>query len=173
MNEETRQLFGLVSRLLDYPDEEIVNSAAEIGQTAKNLSNGLKEDLLDFLAWLQKTPLVELQEEYTRTFDHNPHLCLNLTFHKWGEDKKRSLELVELIKTYRDSGFELTGVELPDYLPMVLEFISACPGETGLRLFEEYRGQMAIVASRLCAMRSPYAKVFEVLDSAFTQRDEE
>jgi len=166
MEKEKRLVCRLVSLLLDYPGEDIVNSAADIEQTVKGIPNGSKEQLLDFLSYLNKTPLVALQEEYTRTFDHNPGLCLNLTFHKWGDDKKRNFALVELIKTYRDAGYEVSSVELPDYLPMVLEFISVCPKDTIIPLFEEYGDSLALMASRLRVMQSPYAKLFEVLDSA-------
>ncbi len=170
MEKEERMLCGLVSRLLDYPCEDIVNSAKDIEQTAKGIPNGLKEELLDFLSYLGKTPLIALQEEYTRTFDHNPSLCLNLTFHKWGDDKKRSLALVELIKTYRDAGYQVSCVELPDYLPMLLEFISVCPDEAIFPLLEEYGDQLSLMASRLRVMKSPYAKLFAVLDSAWRRR---
>ncbi|MGD0400607.1 MAG: nitrate reductase molybdenum cofactor assembly chaperone [Syntrophobacteraceae bacterium] len=167
MEKEKRLVCGLVSRLMDYPGEDIVNWAAGIEQTVKGIPNGSKERLLDFLSYLKKTPLVALQEEYTRTFDHNPSLCLNLTFHKWGDDKKRSFALVELIRTYRDAGYEVSGVELPDYLPMVLEFISVCPDDAIFPLYEEYGDHLALMVSRLRVMQSPYAKLFEVLDSVW------
>jgi nitrate reductase delta subunit len=165
MDEEKRMVCSLVSRLLDYPGEDIVNSAEDIEQTVKGMPNGSKEGLSHFLSYLKKTPLVALQEEYTRTFDLNPSLCLNLTFHRWGDDKKRSLALVELIKTYRDAGYEVSGVELPDYLPMILEFISICPDDAVFPLFEEYGDQLELMASRLGGMQSPYEKLFEALGS--------
>jgi nitrate reductase delta subunit len=163
MDDEKRLLCGLVSRLLDYPANDILNSAGDIEQTAGRIHGSSKEGLSDFLSYLRKTPLITLQEEYTRTFDHNPDLCLNLTFHKWGDDKKRGGALVELRKTYSDAGYEMSCTELPDYLPMLLEFISVCPGETGCALLEEYGEQLVLMGSRLRAMRSPYAKLFEVV----------
>jgi len=163
MDEEKRLVFGLVSRLLDYPGKDLVDSAADIEQWAGKIPGGSRESLLDFLSYLRKTPLIDLQEEYTRTFDHNPGLCLNITFHKWGEDKKRGTALAELTKTYNEAGYEMNCKELPDYLPMILEFISVCPEETGFPLQEEYGEQFALMGSRLRAIQSPYAKLFEVL----------
>ena len=163
MDDEKRLLCGLVSRLLDYPANDILDQAADIERTAARIHGRSKEDLLDFLLYLKKTPLIALQEEYTRTFDHNPDLSLNLTFHKWGDDKKRGGALVELIKTYGDAGYEMSCTELPDYIPMLLEFISVCPGETGCALLEEYGDQLALIGFRLRAMQSPYARIFEVV----------
>ncbi len=166
MNEERRLLHGLVSQLLDYPGEDLLNLRAGFKLAAKRMPDGSRQGLLDFLSYLGKTPLITLQEEYTRTFDLNPSLCLNLTFHKWGDDKKRSSALVELKRIYTDAGFEICGGELPDYLPMVLEFLSAGPEDSCFPLYDRYGEQLRLVASRLREMESPYACLIEALDPA-------
>jgi nitrate reductase molybdenum cofactor assembly chaperone NarJ/NarW len=166
MDEESRLICGLVSRLLAYPDEEGPKSASRIEEAAKRIPGCLRAGLYDFLGYLKKTPLISLQEEYTRTFDLNPSLCLNLTYHLWGDDKKRSSALVDLMKIYRDGGYEILEGELPDFLPMLLEFLSVCPENSCFPLYEKYGDQLALIASRLRDMQSPYARLFEVLDSA-------
>ncbi|MHC1729217.1 MAG: nitrate reductase molybdenum cofactor assembly chaperone [Syntrophobacteraceae bacterium] len=166
MDEEKRLVCGLVSQLLTYPDENSLLFLPEIEETAEDISAGLKERVREFLLYLGKTPLIALQEEYTGTFDLNSDVCLNLTFHKWGDDKQRSSALVALKEIYRDGGYEIAGGELPDYLPMLLEFLSVCSEDSRFSLYEEYGDQLALVASRLREMQSPYAKLLEVLQAA-------
>jgi len=157
----------MASRLLDFPGEDLLSQVKLLKGTAESMSAGSGQVILDFLEYLGKTSPIAVQEEYTRTFDLDPSLCLNLTFHKWGENKKRNSALAEFKKTYRDAGFEVCGEELPDYLPIVLEFLSVCPEESCLPIYDEYGEQMTLVASRLREMQSPYAGLAETLCSAW------
>ncbi|WP_300524964.1 nitrate reductase molybdenum cofactor assembly chaperone [Aminiphilus sp.] len=165
MDDGKRLLCRLVSVLLDYPDEKNLNAAAEAAGVVEEMPADAREKLGAFLAYLRKTPLLTLQEEYTRTFDLNPGVCLNLTYHKWGDDRKRGAALADLKNLYRDNGYEISGEELPDYLPMVLEFLSVCPENTQFPGPGLYVDQFPVIASRLREMQSPYTGLFEILDS--------
>jgi nitrate reductase delta subunit len=157
----------MASRLLDFPGDDLLSQVKLLKGAAESTSERWGTVVLDFLAYLGKTSLLAVQEEYTRTFDLNPSLCLNLTFHKWGEEKKRSTALVEFKKMYRDAGFEVLGGDLPDYLPIVLEFLAVSPEESCLPIYDEYGDQVALIASRLREMQSPYAGIADALDSAW------
>ena len=166
MDEEKRLLYSLASRLFDFPADNVLNRES-LFKAAENMPEESRQVLLDFLGYLGKTSPIALQEEYTRTFDLNPSLCLNLTFHKWGDGKKRSSALVEFKKMYRDAGFEVLGPELPDYLPIMLEFLSVCPENASLPIYDQYGDQVTLIASRLRDMQSPYAGLAEILGSAW------
>ena len=100
-----------LSALLQYPDEELLAAAA-----------GLP-------AWMRETPLRELQAAYVRAFDFDRRASLHLTYHTYGDRRQRGLELVRLKRRYTDAGLPLEGGELPDYLPVLLEFLSMRPAK--------------------------------------------
>lgn len=166
MDEEKRLLYALASRLFDYP-ADIAGDINLFRRSAENMCERSRRVLLDFLEYLDKSSPLALQEGYTRTFDLNPDLCLNLTWHRWGDDKKRSSALVELKKMYRDAGFDILGAELPDYLPIMLEFLSVCPENASLWVYDRYADPVSLIASRLRAMQSPYAGPAEILAAAW------
>ena len=91
MNDEKRLLYSLASRLLDYPAKDFLDRDSRLEKAAESMPEGSRQVVLDLLAYLEKSPLLALQEEYTRTFDLNPSLCLNLTFHKWGKTRNEVL----------------------------------------------------------------------------------
>ncbi len=71
--------------------------------------------------------IYDLQERYVLLFDRSRTLSLNLFEHIHGESRDRGGAMVDLLETYRAGGFDLTGPELPDHLPVLLEFLSTRP----------------------------------------------
>jgi nitrate reductase delta subunit len=129
--------------LLQYPDEELLAPADELP------------------AWMRGMPLRALQELYVRTFDFDRRASLHLTYHTYGDRRQRGLELVRLKRRYAEAGLPLEGDELPDYLPVLLEFAALVPDD-GEALLNELRAPLELVRSRLHKTGSPYA---EQLDS--------
>src|SRR3546814_12247654 len=90
------------------------------------------------MATLKGTDLLEAQAQYISLFDQSRSLSLHLFEHIHGESRDRGQAMVDLLEHYRAKGLDLTTVELPDYLPMFLEFLSlqppgdarSLPGET-------------------------------------------
>ncbi len=112
MTNEKGYLLKLLSILLQYPDDECILSLEELQEAVAQIPQvEQRERCVNFLDYLGNTPLISLQEEYTSTFDLNPSTCLNLTYHKWGD-------------LYHQAGYESSTGELPDYLPLVLEYLS-------------------------------------------------
>ena len=108
---------------------------------------------------------LERQEEYVRTFDFDRRASLHLTYHTFGDRRQRGLELVKLKRRYADAGLELVGAELPDYLPVMLEFVALEP-EAGEALLNEHRPALELVRTRLHDRKSPYAELFDRLVGA-------
>jgi nitrate reductase delta subunit len=115
------------------------------------------------LSYLAETSLIQLQETYTATFDLNPATCLNLTYHKWGDARERGSALVDFHHLYHNGGYEAASRELPDYLPMILEFLSVNQQQNSFSLFEDYCEQVEDIRSRLLETGSPYAGLFGIV----------
>lgn len=100
------------------------------------------------------------QEEYCRTFDFDRRASLHLTYHTFGDRRQRGLELVKLKRRYAEAGLELQGSELPDYLPVMLEFAALDPVQ-GEALLNEHRPALELVRARLHERDSPYAPTLD------------
>jgi nitrate reductase delta subunit len=127
------------------------------------------------LSYFEQTPLIQLQEKYTETFDINPSNCMNLTYHRWGDTEKRGLALVHLEEIYLKAGFERISSELPDFLPLILEFISERPDIANSEIIPLYGTVVESLADRLGQAGKPYVLLFkqliDVLDLSETATD--
>lgn len=166
---ERRILFKIASLLLQYPTDGFLSSLHGWEGLWQNFSPAPAADKFRaFLKYIQETPLLRLQEEYTRTFDFSPSTCLNLTYHRWGEGKERGGALLSLKEIYLGAGYELTGGELPDFLPLILEFLATVGGEEAGRVLKDYGSSVAILAARLREQGSPYAGLLEGIQELFS-----
>lgn len=123
-------IYKLLSVLLDYPSVELLDNLDEIERRALScpeLDADGKERLKRFTSFLRSVDLIDLQGEYVQTFDLTPDHSLHLTHHLCGDDRNRGPALVELSELYRQHGLSLPERELPDYLPLVLEFLHTLP----------------------------------------------
>jgi nitrate reductase delta subunit len=122
--------------------------------------------------WLELSELLRYpeedlrrQEEYVRTFDFDRRASLHLTYHTHGDRRQRGLALVKLKRRYADAGLELDPTELPDYLPVMLEFAALEPG-AGEALLNEHRPAIELVRARLHERGSAYAELLDALVDA-------
>jgi nitrate reductase delta subunit len=168
--EERRILFKIASHLLEYPPDTFLPSFHDWeGLLAKLPPVPAANKFRVFLKYFRETPRLRLQEEYTRTFDFNPSACLNLTYHRCGEGKDRGGELLSLKDIYLAAGYELAGGELPDFLPLILEFMAAAEGKEAGRVLRDYGSSVAILAARLREQGSPYAGLLEGIQELFSE----
>jgi nitrate reductase delta subunit len=172
MTEDKRLLLKAISGLLGYPDaawfEWLASLEVLLGELPPMQA---KQDLLRLIGDLRNRSPMQLREEYTRVFDLNPSTCLQLSYHRWGDAKERAQALARLNQLYHDAGMAISGGELPDYLPLVLEFLTVCSEESFSLVMGEYRDQFAVLATRLETSGSVYAGVMRVLAEVST-RDE-
>ena len=150
----------LLSLLLQYPDPEELAAHAELERAAAGLP-----EIERFLAWQGATPLGEQQQAYVRAFDFDRRASLHLTYHTHGDRRQRGLELVRLKRRFAEAGLPLTGGELPDFLPVLLEF-AALVSEEGEALLNELRAPLELVRARLHETESPYAGLLDALVDA-------
>jgi nitrate reductase delta subunit len=168
MNEEKRFLLKVLSILLQYPENVFIGSLEELQEAAEEISNlGQREKCLNLLDYLHNNPVIHLQEEYTATFDLNPATSLNLTYHKWGDARERGSALSDLNYLYHKAGYDSSDEDLPDYLPLILEFLSISTLTDSFSFLGQYCDHVEAIGSRLRDQGSPYAGLFEIVLDVF------
>jgi nitrate reductase delta subunit len=122
--------FKAIGALLDYPSPELQAAADEIEQALceeRAIPAAELEGVRTFIERLRDSDIMDLQEYWIGLFDRSKRLALHLYEHSYGESRDRGQAMVNLALTYRMNGFELNAAEMPDYLPLFLEFLSVIP----------------------------------------------
>lgn len=158
--------FKAISALLSYPSADLQAAIAEIQAIMADeavLQPAQTKALQPLLRRLETEDLFDLQEDYVLLFDRSRTLSLNLFEHVHGESRDRGGAMVDLLETYRAGGFDLVGSELPDHLPVLLEFIATQPQEAGKVILADAGPILAVLAERLTRRGTPYAAVLAAL----------
>jgi len=155
-----------MSLILSYPTQELQDAMPEIGGVLASdtrLTAAARRDLRPLVDGLTSNDIYELQEQFVMLFDRSRTLSLNLFEHVHGESRDRGGAMVSLVETYREAGFDPATSELPDHLPVLLEFLAT-------QSFVEARDTLADAAhlfealvTRLDRRESPYGAVFAAL----------
>lgn len=162
--EHRPRIFKLFSVLLSYPDEDLLESSEDLRFELSTLSEfPTMAPCRYFLDFLDSTPLIVVEEIYTTVFDFNVQTCLNLTYHEHGETRERGAALASFRQLYKNEGYEQSNSELPDYLPVALEFLSLCSDETCSAILDRHIPHMDVLAARLKELGHPYHNVMEAL----------
>ena len=123
---ERASAYKLCSLALQYPDDEIIAGRSALAAAAAQLPSGpVGDSLMRFFDWFEQAPSLELAQHYVTTFDLHKRTGLYVTFYSHGDRRERGLVLLRLKKLYRAAGLPSDGPELPDYLPLMLEFAAA------------------------------------------------
>jgi nitrate reductase molybdenum cofactor assembly chaperone NarJ/NarW len=158
------KLAGAISLLLQYPVPETARSARDLAAELERARGAPAAAVRAFAEGLEGVPLAELQRRYVETFDFDAGSSLHLTYHLYGDQRRRGPALIELKQRYAECGLHLEeGGELPDYLPVVLEFAELAPRGEGARLLAELREPLELVRSRLRERESPYALLLDAV----------
>jgi nitrate reductase molybdenum cofactor assembly chaperone NarJ/NarW len=161
-----RELLWIASRLLSYPSLDARHELLEVDRAVEGLPRKARTSLERFLRHVRTTDPWELQEEYVQTFDLTDRSPLYLTYVLNGDGRDRGGALLTLKERYKASGLDPDGRELPDYLPMVLEFLSLAPEPVARDIAREFKGAVAQIGANLRTRESPYADVLDpVLDT--------
>ena len=156
--------YKLLSVLLRYPDERLAAAHDEIATAVESLRASPQRDALrDFVAHLERNDPGQLAREYVETFDLRRRSGLYLTYYAHGDTRKRGLALLRLKRLYAAAGLELTGDELPDYLPLVLEYAALAPDGAGETLLRAHRPALELLRRGLHDIDSPYARLLDAL----------
>ncbi|WP_168788098.1 nitrate reductase molybdenum cofactor assembly chaperone [Paraburkholderia aromaticivorans] len=157
--EDNRQIFSMLSALLDYPDQALVDALAGIRSALvehRGFPPVTRAALLDLVDRLSARPLLDLQEDYVETFDRGRATSLYLFEHVHGESRERGQAMVDLLAMYEAKGLFLSASELPDYLPVFLEFLAHETSAQAHALLGEIADINRQIATRLAERGTPY-----------------
>ena len=158
--------FKVLGLLMSYPKPEWVAHVDEcevLLMQEKFLPKKQLQAVLAFTTELKTADLYAVQEEYVATFDRGRSHSLHLFEHIHGESRDRGQAMVNLSDAYEEKGFFIDQAELPDYIPLFLEFLSLCPVDEAVNLLGEPVDIMATIAARLQKRNSSYAVLFDAL----------
>lgn len=158
--------FKSLSVILSYPTKELQGAISEISAVLMSdprLTAANRRALAPLLTELEQEDIYDLQERYVGLFDRSRTLSLNLFEHVHGESRDRGSAMVSLVETYRDAGFDPVTVELPDHLPVLLEFLSTRPLAEAQDTLADAGHILEAIEQRLQGRDSTYAPVFASL----------
>ncbi|MGO9545584.1 MAG: nitrate reductase molybdenum cofactor assembly chaperone [Rhodomicrobium sp.] len=169
--------FKVLSALLSYPTEDLQAAApamrALTGQEGLIAGAPLAR-LGHLIEEIENGDLFDLQERYVLLFDRTRSLSLHLFEHLHGESRDRGQALADLAQYYERHGLAVEAKELPDYLPLFLEFLSTLPLDEARALLAESLHIVMALQQRLRKRESSYASVCWALETiANTKPSEE
>lgn len=165
------QIYKLLSVLLEYPDQELMDHLPEIPEKLSNcvdIDEAEQVALCEFIDHLAGKTLTELQQDYVQTFDMTAEHSLHLTHHLFGDDKNRGPALIDLGELYKDYGVEVVGNELPDYLPLILEFAAYLDDNEAMVFLSDANKVLKVLADNLKKAGSPYAALLSIVEGRAT-----
>jgi len=157
----------VISRLMSYPTAEMQEAVPEMTDVIRReslLEPAHAEAVQRFAVEQGQRPLTEIQEDYVKLFDRGRALSLHLFEHVHGESRDRGQAMVDLLEHYRRNGLELDARELPDYLPLMLEYLSTRPRPEVEELLGDAMAIIVLLGARLRHRESGYAALFEALE---------
>ena len=159
-------VFRALSALLSYPSAEMRQALPEIAdviRAAPIVAPGELRGLLGLIDELSQDDLLAAEERYVDLFDRGWALSLHLFEHLHGESRDRGEAMVELKQIYERAGFELSARELPDYLPVMLEYLSCRDLDEAREMLADCAHILTTIGCSLVARRSRYAAVLQAL----------
>ncbi len=161
----------VLSLLLTYPTAELLNGLPEL-KTALQEDAALGDRELKLVTRLVddigRLDLYDAQERYVFLFDRTRTLSLHLFEHVHGESRDRGQAMVDLMAMYETDGFEIDAKELPDFLPMFLEYLSNKPVAEARELLGQTAHIITVLKQRLRKRGSVYVNAFVALESIAT-----
>jgi nitrate reductase delta subunit len=168
--------FKVLSALLSYPTEELRDAAPELKAAVAGerlLPAHAMAPVFALIDVIAAADLYDAQERYVLLFDRTRSLSLHLFEHVHGESRERGQALVDLMAMYERHGLEVSAHELPDYLPLFLEFLSTLPTAEARDLLAQPLHIIAALGERLSRRDSVYAGVFQSLVALAKERPAE
>lgn len=162
-------VYKVLSVLLEYPTKDLTTHWDDIRQLISEQQSLCAEDkkvFAEFTDWASALSLTKFQVEYVNTFDMTSEHSLYLTYHLFDEqDRDRGPALIELSELYKATEFEINDGELPDYLPLILEYVSTMDDDNSARQFLQQTAQAAdIIASNLEKNANPYGPLVRMIE---------
>lgn len=172
------QTFKLLAELLDYPGEQLVTDLRQLVADHGNVVRMLdavdqnllfsdldRQQIAGFIDWLFAQEQTELETNYVKTFDMVPEHSLHLTHHLFGDDKNRGPALIDLAEYYKSYGLQHAENEIPDFLPLMLEFVSQLDPDEARVFLADAKKVFRVLAENLEKSGSPYAALIRVIET--------
>lgn len=163
--------FRILGMLLNYPTQELVENLTSLSSVLHD-EGVLKAKTLKgvdaLINMMSKADLMDLQEDYVGLFDRSRAHSLYLFEHIHGESRDRGMAMINLRGHYAEHGLTLNNQELPDYLPMFLEFLSILDFKEAQSLLNETVHIYGAVGGKLAKKGSLYASLFKALEALAT-----
>jgi len=159
--------FKLLGLLLTYPEGTVYSESNELLQTLRSeaiLPEKFIKKVETFLTTQKAQDLMAVQEDYVETFDRGRAHCLHLFEHIHGESRDRGQAMINLSETYAAKGLYIDNGELPDYLPLFMEYLSRCELQDATKLLGEAIDVIAAIGAKLKKHKSPYADIFTSIE---------
>lgn len=156
----------IVSRLLEYPDAALWQHQDELFDvlaSSEKLDKGDAQMLGMFLRELTAQDPLDAQSAYSELFDRGRATSLLLFEHVHGESRDRGQAMVDLLNQYEQHGLLLDSRELPDHLPLYLEYLAQLPESEAIGGLQDIAPILALLCARLQQRESRYAVLFEQL----------
>ena len=159
------RVLKLLGALLDYPREDLWAHRDELLTACHDagLPKAVAARLHGFTAELLAMAPMDAQERWLALFDRGRAMSLLLFEHIHGESRDRGQAMVDLVETYRRNGFELAARELPDYLPLVLEYLAQRSSAESSDWLDHIAHILGLLAARAAERESPYALLLDLL----------
>ena len=162
------QTYQAISLLMAYPEAATHAALPELAEAIRAeglLPPAQEAELIGFISELAKTDLMDLQADYVALFDRGRAVSLHLFEHVHGESRDRGQAMVDLIELYAAQGLALDAHELPDYLPLFLEFLAQLPADQARAQLAECTHIVALLGARLAERGSAYHVLFDALEA--------
>ncbi|MGV9559031.1 nitrate reductase molybdenum cofactor assembly chaperone [Streptomyces sp. NPDC003401] len=157
-------LLRMCSLLLQYPDAELVAARPALTAAVDALpATPAAGHLADFVAWFAHREPEELERHYVEMFDLRRKSSLYLTYYLHGDTRRRGMALLTLNQRYKAAGWDTDGGELPDHLPVVLEFAALAGPGGGEAPLRQHRRGLELIHRALTDAGSPYRHVLAAL----------
>ena len=160
------QILKVISLLLDYPTEQLLAGRDELDQAisaSREISPEQRNALHELLELICENDLMDGQEHYGALFGRGRALSLLLFEHVHGESRDRGQAMVDMMAQYEEAGFAIGVKELPDYIPLYLEFLSTREDLEAREGLADVSHLLALLATRLDERESAYAGCFSAL----------
>ena len=158
----------VLSLLLSYPEAETLTALGEMAdviEQEKRLPRDNKKPVLALINSYLGADLLDLQEHYVALFDRGRYISLHIFEHVHGESRDRGQAMVNLLQMYEAHGFEMSTHELPDYIPLFLEFLSQQEPAEAVKLIQDAMPVLSLLGARLAERGSKFQAIFAALEA--------
>ncbi|SJM90197.1 molybdenum-cofactor-assembly chaperone subunit (delta subunit) of nitrate reductase 1 [Crenothrix polyspora] len=160
------QTLKVLSLLLSYPEAETLEALDEMAAVVEQenlLLDHHKKSVLALIDTYRGTDLLDAQEAYVALFDRGRFLSLHIFEHVHGESRDRGQAMVNLLQMYESHGFEMSTHELPDYIPLFLEFLSQQERAEAAQLLHDAMPVLSLLGARLIERGNDFRAIFDAL----------